>query len=69
MAHGLQDLNDDKETRPARPGGTHHGIIDLTLATPGAGPSCGRWQVVEDCLAHFGPRYDSTGMARFDYDG
>ena len=52
-AHELQVLNDDRETRPTRPEGTLHSIIDLTLATPGAGPRCEGWRVVEEeCVAH-----------------
>ena len=47
-AHELLVLNDDHETRPARPGGSLHSIIDLTLATQGAGPSITDWRVVEE---------------------
>ena len=48
ITYELQVLNDDHETRPTRPGGSLHSIIDLTLATPGAGPSCKEWSIVED---------------------
>ena len=53
-AHELHILNDDRATRPARPGSNLHSIIDLTLTTPGAGPMCEGWQVVEEeeCAAH-----------------
>ena len=53
-AHEPQALNDDRATRPARPGSTLHSIIDLTLTTPDAGPRCGGWQAVDDeeCVAH-----------------
>ena len=47
-AHELQVLNDNHETQPSRPGGTLHSIIDLTLATPAAGPDINGWRVVED---------------------
>ena len=52
-AYELQILNDDRATRLAQPGSDLHSIIDLTLTTPGAGPMCEGWQVVEDeeCVA------------------
>ena len=46
--HELQVLNDDHETRPTRFGGSLHGIIDLNLATPGAGPGITSWKVLEE---------------------
>ena len=53
-AHELQILNDDRATIPARPGSDLHSIIDHTLTTPGGGPMCAEWQVVEDeeCTIH-----------------
>ena len=45
--HGLQVLNDGMATRPATDGRDLHSVIDLTLVSPGAGPSCGGWRVEE----------------------
>lgn len=45
-AHELQVLNDDHETTPTRAGGSIHSIINLTLATPGAGPNITDCRVV-----------------------
>ena len=48
VAHELRVLNDERETRPTRGGGSLHSIIDLTLATPEAGLDIEGWRVVED---------------------
>ena len=45
-AFDLQVLNYDSATRPGASGGIHS-TIDLTLAAPGAGPSCRDWSVVD----------------------
>lgn len=45
-AFDLQVLNYDSATRPGASGGIHS-TIDLTLAAPGAGPSCKDWSVVD----------------------
>lgn len=44
-AHELQVLNDGMATRPANEDSDIHSVMDLTLATPGAGPLCGGWRV------------------------
>ena len=43
-AFDFQGLNDDQPTRPSD---GLHSIIDLTLTTPGAGPNCREWGIMD----------------------